>query len=212
MADHEALEVLVGASPLPVGLLDLAAFVLTAVSESAAEILGAPADELVGRDVLSLTDEVDATRTALEAVASGVIDAYEASRRFRRGDGTTVATTLWVRDLSRDGYVDTALFLWRADHDRIVSQLISEAGRSGAGCEMSLCTMIRSCSPATDSTRGRCLVIEGFRTEQRESSLVDAARPASPGAEQCWAFFGGAWLRFVVHRVDGGGKEVHFGG
>ena len=119
MADHEALEVLVGASPLPVGLLDLAAFVLTAVSESAAEILGAPADELVGRDVLSLTDEVDSTRTALEAVASGVIDAYEASRRFRRGDGTTVATTLWVRDLSRDGYVDTALFLWRADHERI---------------------------------------------------------------------------------------------
>lgn len=99
----------ISSSELPLGLIELDSFVLSALSRSGAAMLGAPLEELVGTSVLEMTEQPEATRDALETMARGSIDAYEARRRIRRSDGTTPEVRLWVRDLGAQGHPGLAL-------------------------------------------------------------------------------------------------------
>jgi len=105
----EGLERAITASDLPVGLVDLRSLTLLALSPRAAAMMGAASQDLVGTSVLEVTDEPEATRDALEVMARGAIDAYEARRRLRRVDGSTSDTRLWVRDLGAQGHPGLAL-------------------------------------------------------------------------------------------------------
>ena len=101
----------IGSSELPVGLIELESFALLTLSRSAAALLGAPLDDLIGMSVLELTEQPEATRDALETMARGSIDAYEARRQLRRSDGSTSDVRLWVRDLGAQGHSGMALML-----------------------------------------------------------------------------------------------------
>lgn len=105
----EQLRRAITSSELPVGLIDLESLAMLALSTRGAAMMGAAADALVGRSVLAVTDEPEATRDALELMARGTIDAYEAHRRIRRADGSTYDARLWVRDLAAQGHPGLAL-------------------------------------------------------------------------------------------------------
>ena len=100
---------LVRVSPMPVAVLDLRSRLIVAASEGAAALFGTNADEAAGTAWDRLTDEPERTREALDLMARGGIDAYEARRRLRRPDGTAVPVYLWLRHLAPQGYPDRAL-------------------------------------------------------------------------------------------------------
>lgn len=105
----EDLRRAITSSELPVGLIDLDSLNLLALSNLAASMMGGTHEDLVGSSVLEVTEEPEATREALEVMARGTVDAYEAHRRIRRQDGSVALVRLWVRDLGAQGYPGLAL-------------------------------------------------------------------------------------------------------
>jgi PAS domain S-box-containing protein len=75
--------------PVAAILTELTAHTFVALNQEAAAVFGAPAADLGGSDVLTRIDprDRDAVRTAYAAMASRVIDAYEAQRRIVTPDG-----------------------------------------------------------------------------------------------------------------------------
>jgi PAS domain S-box-containing protein len=77
-------------------LTELSTHTFVAVNEEAVAVFGAPAADLVGRDVLLHIDprDRDAARTAYAAIAGGVIDAYQVERRIVTPDGKERAVSV----------------------------------------------------------------------------------------------------------------------
>jgi PAS domain S-box-containing protein len=90
----DALRDAVRASQKPVALIDLESVEFAAASKAGAAALGA--DAIEGRSPLDFSDDVPATRAALQQLRDGVFDAYTANRRVRQADGTAVDLPIWV--------------------------------------------------------------------------------------------------------------------
>lgn len=65
--------------------------------------------------MLSISEQPEATGRALEIVAEGVVDGYQARRRLRTSDGADLEVSGWVRVLERtDGRADVVLIMTSA--------------------------------------------------------------------------------------------------
>lgn len=105
----EALKVISG-SVLPALILEVPSERIVAASESAAQLLGADAAAVVGRGLEEFTS--DAPTGALDLVATGRLNGYEASRLLTRPGAEPVPLQVWVRSLdeaTRGRYVIAVL-------------------------------------------------------------------------------------------------------
>jgi PAS domain S-box-containing protein len=97
----EDLRDLLHRSPLPLALLDLDSMTFVDGNEPARELLGEKGEidfPVALRNVLLPKDRGAAER-ALQLVADGTINSYDARREVRRSDGATVRGHIWVRAL-----------------------------------------------------------------------------------------------------------------
>lgn len=101
----------VGNSSLAIFLIELPSRRIVELSHRAAAIFGSQSLVLRGEDILSISEQPEATTRALGVVTDGVVDGYRARRTLRSGDGTDVETTGWVRVLERTGDQASALFI-----------------------------------------------------------------------------------------------------
>src|SRR5689334_6384850 len=101
----EVLDV-VSDCPLPCLLLAVPSAVILAASPVAQHLLCPSSGSPVGRNFEEFTD--DRPTGALELVAGGHLDGYEARRTIRRGDGS-VPMTVWIRRVHGQGGRDFAL-------------------------------------------------------------------------------------------------------
>jgi DNA-binding CsgD family transcriptional regulator len=90
---------------LAIAILDLADLTIRAISDAGCEVLGLPAERIVGRTAMKVVDPRDrsAAAAALEAMRSGAIEFY---RAHRHGVGPAAPKTgmcAWVRRLDLDG-------------------------------------------------------------------------------------------------------------
>jgi PAS domain S-box-containing protein len=138
-------------------LTELSTRTCVAANAEAAAVVGAPAADLVGEDVLLRIDprDRDASRTANTAMASGVIDAYQVQRRIvtsdgkeravnvsgRRVDATSGAYGLWILLPATEApaAVETlmieapAVVLAVTDHDWQIEYMSADADLLGVG-------------------------------------------------------------------------------
>lgn len=101
MATDDLDELISSLTRLPVAamLTDLRTHTFIALNDRAAEVFGAPAAELVGRDVLPYIDarDRDAARAAYAAMADKVIDGYQVRRRLASAAGEERTVSVWGR-------------------------------------------------------------------------------------------------------------------
>jgi PAS domain S-box-containing protein len=95
----------IGELELPITLVDLDDFTVRAASESAAELVGLPATELVGQSAVEVPSAEDRPQVvaALEALRTGSIDLYRAHRRWDGPDGSERLRTSWARAVEFGG-------------------------------------------------------------------------------------------------------------
>jgi DNA-binding CsgD family transcriptional regulator/PAS domain-containing protein len=89
-------------STLAVGLVHLPSRRFIELSRPAASLLGLEGADLATVDVISLSDDAETTRKALDLVAEGVLDGFQTRRRLRRYDGGVVDSHISVRAIARD--------------------------------------------------------------------------------------------------------------
>jgi PAS domain S-box-containing protein len=97
----EQLRDLLHRSPLPLALLDLDSMLFVDANEPARRLLSEKGDvefPVALREVL-LPEDHGAAERALQLVADGTINSYDARRNVRRADGGTVRGHIWVRAL-----------------------------------------------------------------------------------------------------------------
>jgi DNA-binding CsgD family transcriptional regulator len=84
---------------LPVALVELDDFTVTAVSRATLKLLGMPPTAVVGRPVIDLIRSEDRAEAlaAYEAMRAGVVDFYRAHRRMGATEASASLTTVWVR-------------------------------------------------------------------------------------------------------------------
>ncbi len=89
-------------STLPLALLELGTMLLVDANAPACQIIGVefPVDAPVPLGVLLAPDDAAHAAQALQLVADGTIDGYEANRKVLRSDGAVVDGHVWVRSIS----------------------------------------------------------------------------------------------------------------
>jgi DNA-binding CsgD family transcriptional regulator/PAS domain-containing protein len=95
--DDAAISAAVARSGLAVAHVNLATRRVVSVSESAAALLGATGEQVVGRPVTDFVD--DEPSGGLPLLATGRLDGFEAARRLRRCDGEVVEAYVWAHVL-----------------------------------------------------------------------------------------------------------------
>jgi PAS domain S-box-containing protein len=95
--DDAAISTAVARSGLAVAQLNLATRRVVSVSESAAALLGATTEQIVGRPVTDFVD--DEPSGGLPLLATGRLDGFEAARRLRTLDGEIVEAYVWAHVL-----------------------------------------------------------------------------------------------------------------
>jgi PAS domain S-box-containing protein len=95
-------------------------------SATAVELPGYPRADVVGRRAHDFMVKEDAPLTdiGMSALAAGVCDSYQASRHLRRGDGSVVDVSIWVRALDDPPSCAVSILL-PADADRGLARTVA---------------------------------------------------------------------------------------
>ena len=103
----ESLVETVNTSAIPMVLADLPARVILAASEPACDLIAISRDQLVGRHIADVTHESDWPNLdeALDDLTRGVVDSYQATRRYLRPNGDSFSVVEWTRRVWSEGHM-----------------------------------------------------------------------------------------------------------
>jgi PAS domain S-box-containing protein len=114
-------------SALPVALLDLVFWRVIALSAGAAAILGIE-PTATNVDVRDLATDPENARRRLEAIHTGLVDAYQARLSFRRHSGETVEFVVWVRAIDAERTLAILVFVADGDAQPVVADDTAAVG------------------------------------------------------------------------------------
>jgi PAS domain S-box len=173
-------------APLGVVLLDPESGLITEANARFGDIVGRPADTLVGADPMRLThpDDVDESRKQLARLNAGRIDGYRLNKRYLRPDGTPVWVSLAfapVQVASEDaprylGIVEDISA--RMEMEDRLRQASAEAAAANAAKSEFLAHMSHEIRTPMNAVLGLAQVLEREQLAPNQRDMVERIRSA----------------------------------